>query len=66
MPAEMVRWSQLISTFRTLYPRTLEQVLSNSESAQVNFVGTIFYIDPDQGHDGFTIWGPPFINNFPN
>jgi len=64
-----VQWRELIPTFARLFPRAIQDAQDNDKRARVSYCGAPFDIIPEciPGFPpGFSVWGPPHVNNFPD
>lgn len=69
--SNMVRWRELESVFRHHFPRTIDSVVMEETPAEVKYCGVQYAIMPNRINVGFgtastfEVWGPPFVNHFP-
>lgn len=58
---QLVIWRELEPVFRSMYPRTLDDVLNSGKVAMVVYWSNRFEIRPNPNLDTFEVWGPPHI-----
>lgn len=74
MNDHFVPWRELNKHFCRHYPNAVMDAVSTGKRAIVQYVGVNFEIRPHVGlltlskdtHEDFTVYGPPFVNIFPD